>query len=39
MGNMRGRGNFEDLSLDGRIVLKWFFRRSDGRALKLGCCG
>jgi hypothetical protein len=24
------RGHFEDLSLDGRIILEWFFKTWDG---------
>jgi hypothetical protein len=26
LGNMRGKGHMEDLGVDGRIILKLFFR-------------
>jgi hypothetical protein len=26
-GNLRGRNHFEDLGLDGRIILKWIFKK------------
>jgi len=29
-GNLMVRGHFENLSLDGRIILKWFFKTWDG---------
>jgi len=28
-GNLRERGHFEDLGLDGRIIVKWIFREWD----------
>jgi hypothetical protein len=27
MGNMRGREHLEGLGLDGRIILKWIFKK------------
>jgi hypothetical protein len=27
---MRDRGNLKDLSVDGRIILKWIFRKWSG---------
>jgi hypothetical protein len=29
-GNLRERDFLEDLSIDGKIILKWFFKRWDG---------
>ena len=28
-GNMRERGHFEDPDIDGRIILRWIFRKWD----------
>ena len=28
-GNMRERDHLEDLGVDGRIILKWIFKKSD----------
>jgi hypothetical protein len=28
-GNLRERGHLENLGIDGRIILKWIFRRWD----------
>jgi hypothetical protein len=28
-GNLRERDNFEDLGVDGRIILRWIFRKWD----------
>ena len=30
-GNLKERGHFEYLGLDGRIILKWISRKQDGR--------
>jgi hypothetical protein len=30
MGNLRKRDYFEDLCIDGRIILKWFFKKCIG---------
>jgi len=32
VGNMRERDHLEDLSIDGRILLRWIFRNWDVRA-------
>jgi hypothetical protein len=29
-GNLRERDHFEDLGVDGRIILRWIFRKWDG---------
>jgi len=29
-GNLRERDHFEDLYVDGRIILRWFIRKWDG---------
>jgi hypothetical protein len=31
-GNLRERDLFEDLGVDGRIILKWTFKKQNGRA-------
>ena len=31
-GYLRERDHFEDLGVDGRIVLKWIFKKWDGEA-------
>jgi hypothetical protein len=31
-GDLRKRGHLEDLGIDGRIILKWIFRKWDGEA-------
>jgi hypothetical protein len=31
--SLDGRGNLEDLVVDGRIILKWILRKSGGRLL------
>jgi len=30
-GNLREREHFEDLGIDGRVILKLFIRKLDGR--------
>jgi len=30
MGKTRGRDNLEDLDINGRIILRWNFRKWDG---------
>jgi hypothetical protein len=30
VGNMRERERLEDLSIDGRLILKWTFKNWDG---------
>jgi hypothetical protein len=32
-GNLRERNHLEDPSIDGRIILRWIFRKWDGGAL------
>ena len=45
MGRFEGRGDFEDLGVYGRIILKWIFKKCNGRAwtelirLKIGTGG
>jgi hypothetical protein len=29
-GNLRKRGHLEDPGLDGRVILRWIFRKWDG---------
>jgi hypothetical protein len=29
-GNLRKRDHFEDLGVDGRIILEWIFKKWDG---------
>jgi hypothetical protein len=29
-GNLRERGHWGDLDVDGRIILKWIFRKLEG---------
>ena len=44
-GNVKERGRFQDLGVDGRSVLKWVVKQSDGRLwtelnwLKVGTSG
>jgi hypothetical protein len=44
-GNLRERDHFEDLDIDGRIILKWTLKLYDGRAwtgllwLRIGTSG
>jgi hypothetical protein len=30
-GNLKQRGHFEDKGVDGKIILRWFIRKGDGR--------
>ena len=30
LGNLRERGYFEDLGINGKVTLKWIFKRKDG---------
>ena len=32
-GNLKGRGQLQDISVDGRILLKWILKKFDGRML------
>jgi hypothetical protein len=36
-GNLRKRNHFEDLGLDGRIILKWIFKKWNGGYLSIFC--
>jgi hypothetical protein len=44
-GDLRERDNFEDIVIDGRIILKWIFKMWDGEAgaglmwLRMGTSG
>jgi hypothetical protein len=42
-GNLGGRDHLEDPSVDGRIILRWIFRKWDGRygmiRLRIGAGG
>jgi hypothetical protein len=29
-GNLKGRSHLEDLDVDGRVILKWLFKKCDG---------
>jgi len=31
LGKLRGRDHLEDLDLDGRIILRWIFRKYSAR--------
>ena len=31
-GDLRERDNLEDLSVDARTILKWIFKKSNGKA-------
>ena len=33
-GDQRERDHFEDLSVDGRIILKWIFKKLDWRGME-----
>ena len=35
VGKPKGRDHFEDVDLDGRMILKWVLKKQDGR----GCTG
>ena len=32
-GNLRERDHWENIGVDGRIILKWIFKKYDGEAL------
>jgi hypothetical protein len=32
-GNLRKRGHLEDIGVDGRIILRWIFRKRRGHGL------
>jgi hypothetical protein len=32
-GNLRERGQMEDSGVDGRIILRWIFRKWDGESM------
>jgi hypothetical protein len=34
-GNLRERNHFKDLGIDGRIVLKWIFKKWNGGYLSI----
>jgi hypothetical protein len=36
VGNMKGRDNAEDLSVDGKIILKWILGKVGGK-VRTGC--
>ena len=33
-GNLKNRGNFEDVAVDGRIILKWVLKKQDIKHLE-----
>ena len=33
-GGMRERDNLQDISVDGRVILKWVFKRWDGKIME-----
>jgi len=36
VGDQRERGHFEDLGVDGRIILKWIVKKTDWGGAKTG---